>query len=206
MEGDDFVNTAVSLKEKNENTVGRNTAIKERFDELNKINDTWMNSLNNCWKPCTWYSLLRGYDDSQLKSICGSDGALYIVYLRYSAYFFTLMSMGNGVLIYIYVTGDNKNLPNVMQSFTISAISGEVDEEYLVFVYAIIGITCLSVLFIISYMGKFSDDPDFMALQGSSENNEVKLEDSILSDIQIQLRTVQIKGLDKDMKPEWAND
>lgn len=152
MEGDDFVNTAVSLKEKNENTVGRNTAIKERFDELNKINDTWMNSLNNCWKPCTWYSLLRGYDDSQLKSICGSDGALYIVYLRYSAYFFTLMSMGNGVLIYIYVTGDNKNLPNVMQSFTISAISGEVDEEYLVFVYAIIGITCLSVLFIISYM------------------------------------------------------
>jgi len=114
MEGDDFVNTAVTLKKKIANSVGRNTAIKERFEVLNSINDTWMNSLKNCWKPCTWYSLLRDYDDSQLKNICGSDGALYIVYLRYCAYFFTLLSMGNGVLIYIYLTGDNEKLPNVM--------------------------------------------------------------------------------------------
>jgi len=114
MEGDDFVNTAVTLKKKITNSEGRNSAIKERFDDLNNINDTWMNSLKSCWKPCTWYSLLRDYDDAQLKNICGSDGALYIVYLRYCAYFFTLLSMGNGVLIYIYVTGDNEKLPNVM--------------------------------------------------------------------------------------------
>lgn len=122
MEGDDFVSTAVTLKKKSENSVGRKTEIKERFDELNKINDTWMDNLKKSWIPCTWYSLLREYDDVQVKNICGSDGALYIVYLRYSAYFFTLLSMGNGVLIYLYLTGDHKNLPNVMEAFTISAI------------------------------------------------------------------------------------
>jgi uncharacterized protein YpmS len=53
----------------------------------------------------------------------------------------------------------------------------------LVFVYAIIGLPVLSVLFIISYMSKFSEDPDFMAIQGASEKVEVKIDDSILSDI-----------------------
>jgi len=46
-----------------------------------------------------------------------------------------------------------------------------------------VGIAALSVLFIISYMGKFSEDADFMALQGSAEKVEVKLEDTLLSDI-----------------------
>jgi len=52
-----------------------------------------------------------------------------------------------------------------------------------VFLYAIIGVSALLVLFIIVYMSKFSEDADFMALQGASERTEVKLEDSVLSDI-----------------------
>jgi hypothetical protein len=32
-------------------------------------------------------------------------------------------------------------------------------------------------------MSKFSEDPDFMAIQGASEHSEVSVDDKILSDI-----------------------
>ena len=116
MEGDDFVNASEIVKKVNLNSEGRNNATKERFDELTTFSDNtdWITRLNSCWKPWSWMALLREYDDLELKKICGSDGALYIVYLRYSAIFFTLLSMGNGFLLFIYINGEATDLPNVM--------------------------------------------------------------------------------------------
>ena len=64
--------------------------------------------------PYTWLALLKSHDDLKVKEVCGSDGALYVVYLRYCAYFFTLLAIGNGVLVYFYLNGDAESLPNVM--------------------------------------------------------------------------------------------
>jgi hypothetical protein len=116
MEGDDFVAAASAVKKVIQNSDNRSSAIKERFDDLNNIhqNRDWITSLYSSLNPYTWLALLKGHDDHKLKDICGSDGALYIVYLRYCAYFFTLLSMGNGVLVYIYLNGEAKDLPSVM--------------------------------------------------------------------------------------------
>ena len=55
--------------------------------------------------------------------------------------------------------------------------------EFIVFLYAVVVVPALTILFIYSYMNKFSDDPDFVAAQDSSKKVEVKIEEQILSDI-----------------------
>lgn len=77
-----------------------------------------------------------------------------------------------------------------METFTISSLDGDSTCTFFVFLYAIIGVPILSVLFLLTYMNKFSDDPDFMSMQDQKYSMDVKIEDSVLSDIQIKVRTV----------------
>jgi hypothetical protein len=53
-----------------------------------------------------WISVLRHIKDHDLKLICGTDVALYIVFLRLSAKFFAWITVFNcAVLIPIYIMG-----------------------------------------------------------------------------------------------------
>jgi hypothetical protein len=53
-----------------------------------------------------WIYVLRQMKDHDLKEICGTDVALYIVFLRLSAKFFAWLTVFNcAVLIPLYVTG-----------------------------------------------------------------------------------------------------
>ena len=54
---------------------------------------------------CDWLILLSKIDDQKLQRICGTDAALYLVFLRYSAIFFGWISFVNVIFIWIFITG-----------------------------------------------------------------------------------------------------
>jgi hypothetical protein len=55
-----------------------------------------------------WVHLLNAITDDELKVICGTDGALYLVFLRYACKFFAVIAIMNClVIVPIYIFGDN---------------------------------------------------------------------------------------------------
>jgi hypothetical protein len=52
-----------------------------------------------------WLILLNKIDDAKLQRICGTDAALYLVFLRYSAIFFGWIAFVNLIFIWIFITG-----------------------------------------------------------------------------------------------------
>ena len=55
-----------------------------------------------------WFGLLSKITDQEMKVICGTDGALYVVFNRFAAKFFALISVLNFlVIIPIYFAGSN---------------------------------------------------------------------------------------------------
>jgi hypothetical protein len=62
---------------------------------------------NNFKKLFKWYGILRDLDDEDLKIICGTDYALFLIFERYAAYFFSTVSIINlFIFIPIYLTGN----------------------------------------------------------------------------------------------------
>ena len=54
-----------------------------------------------------WIRILKSISDEEMKQICGTDAALYIIFVRYSAFFFAISAIfGFIVLVPIYATGD----------------------------------------------------------------------------------------------------
>ena len=54
-----------------------------------------------------WIRILRAISDEELKLICGTDAALYIIFVRYASYFFAISALfGFAVLFPIHVPGD----------------------------------------------------------------------------------------------------
>jgi len=65
---------------------------------------------------------LKKFDDKAVKRICGSDAALYLYCLRISAEFFTIISMLNIGLIFMYVTGNPKPKPESFYKDSMNAL------------------------------------------------------------------------------------
>jgi hypothetical protein len=54
-----------------------------------------------------WFKALWHLDDNQLQAICGTDYALYLIFLRFSAFLCFSISIFNGiVMVPMYVTGE----------------------------------------------------------------------------------------------------
>ena len=85
------------------------TELLERFSLLRKFLRKDPNQTNSEINPnglLGWIQVLRQMKDHDLKEICGTDVALYIVFLRLSAKFFAWLTVFNcAVLIPLYVTG-----------------------------------------------------------------------------------------------------
>ena len=45
-------------------------------------------------------------EDSQLVKLCGTDAALYLVFLRYTSVLFAVISFINIIFLVIYITGN----------------------------------------------------------------------------------------------------
>ena len=52
-----------------------------------------------------WYKLINKIDDNKLQKICGTDVALYLIWLRYASNFFGIITIMNFGVIVLYVTG-----------------------------------------------------------------------------------------------------
>ena len=90
-------------------------AFKEGGDDFASLDGTRhrKDRCSRCKSLFTWYGLLRDIDDEDLKVICGTDCALFLVFERYAAYFFSFVTIINlFIFIPIYLTGnrDDKSM------------------------------------------------------------------------------------------------
>ena len=54
-----------------------------------------------------WIRVLKAISDDEMKQICGTDAALFIIFVRYASYFFAISAViGFVVLVPMYATGD----------------------------------------------------------------------------------------------------
>jgi len=81
-------------------------------------------------------------DDEDLKVICGTDSALYLVFLRLCALFFGIVTTLNGlILIPLYLTGDadsdifNEDEISLLERITLINISARFEKVAFSFVF-----------------------------------------------------------------------
>jgi len=97
-----------SLKRNNYGTIDLKKIKTKILNKLNrKIN---LDKIMIDWKKSNpgifnWLSLLNRIDDEKLQKLCGTDIALYIIWIRYSATFFSVVSLINLFVFWLYLTG-----------------------------------------------------------------------------------------------------
>ena len=105
-----------------------------------------------------WFSVLKGIKDNDLKLICGTDVALYIVFLRLSAKFFAILTILNcAIFMPIYITGypanendvkDKEGRTSLISLITIINITGYKEKVMAIYVL----MTSIYVLCVFGFM------------------------------------------------------
>jgi hypothetical protein len=54
----------------------------------------------------SWMQKIHKIEDSQLVKLCGTDAALYLVFLRYTSILFAIISVINTAFLALYITGN----------------------------------------------------------------------------------------------------
>lgn len=111
-----------------------------------------------------WFFILRGINDEDLKVICGTDGALYIVFVRYAALLFLMISVFNMLLfVPIYASGspsspkevqDANGKLSIVSLITIMNITGKEGKVLTVYVLMMIFYTFMAFAFMFFYWNK----------------------------------------------------
>lgn len=106
-----------------------------------------------------WTKLINRIDDIKLKKLCGTDVALYIIFLRYAYQFFFTISIINIFTIMIYATGspstEDEVQDDVMQLITILNVSGTQFKVIVIYFACIMIVTGLLIKMIFKYMMKY---------------------------------------------------
>jgi hypothetical protein len=85
---------------------------------LNKVNRKisldksvahWNDKENNI---IDWWKILESIDDPKLNKLCGTDIALYLIWLRYAANFFGIISIMNIGFLILYMSGEPSDQDN----------------------------------------------------------------------------------------------
>ena len=143
----------------------------ERILELDSVMPTWHEEYKKFDGLMSWLRLLYKFDDELVQKVCGSDAALYLVFLRDSALFFGIIAILNVVFIFIFATGqpneeDNFNLHSdkmsAMQALTILNITATPWKVYLCFFNCMLTIGALSFSLIFTYSNKFKNNERFI--------------------------------------------
>ena len=153
--------------EKEEN--GTHNFKRMKTEVLNKVNrkinldnqvSNWRGESHGMW---SWIKLINQVDDHKLQQLCGTDIALYLVYIRYCAYFFGIISVINILTVVMYFGGtpkpayDWKTAPgtSILQAVTILNVSSNTLKLILVFFNSMIVTTGLTFGFMFKYMTKY---------------------------------------------------
>jgi hypothetical protein len=78
----------------------------QRKIDLDRLVPEWNELYNKARSPFEWNSLLLKFDDRKVKALCGTDAALYLVFLRQSSVFFTTIATINIFFIIIFYLGE----------------------------------------------------------------------------------------------------
>ena len=101
---------------------------------------------------------MQKIDDYQLVKLCGTDAALYLVFLRYSSLFFAFISIINTIFLGIYVSGNpRKDELSIIEKYpmeflTIYNVSDNTFKVSLCFIYSIIIVPAVVFIFIFRYL------------------------------------------------------
>ena len=85
----------------------------KRKINLDKTVLNWKETGKN--KCCNWLQLISRIDDVKLQAVCGTDVALYIIWLRYAAYYFGTLAVTNLAVMWVYLGGE----PNEYDDFNL---------------------------------------------------------------------------------------
>ena len=112
-----------------------------------------------------WLRVLKRIDDERVIRICGTDVALYLVFLRYSSYFFGVISILNLFFLMMYLTGspqnddnfrlDHKKAQYAMQALTILNVTASPVKVTICFLYSMIVIPACFFCLLLLYLSKF---------------------------------------------------
>lgn len=111
-----------------------------------------------------WWKILNKIDDPKLVNICGTDVALYLIWLKYTYKFFGAITFINCFLIILYAHGTPKeeteankeNLPGytLLNKLTAENISAP-SQVICVFFLCIFLVSGMVIYFLFKYMTKF---------------------------------------------------
>ena len=136
--GSDWVDFNEATRDKLERKINLDEALLNWNDQLGKNDGVF-----------DWIKLINQIDDAKLLKICGTDGALYLVFLRYSAKFFGYISLINILLMAFYATGsplmddDGYKISDdvsVLQKVTILNVTDSMGKYILIFIHAMVTI------------------------------------------------------------------
>jgi hypothetical protein len=137
-----------------------------------------------------------------LKVICGTDGALYLVFIRYASQFFAILSIINAVLfIPLYVTGSNAgpDMYNKSNEFvqikTLTLVHIKDDEARVigVFIVMILAYTFMAFWFMRNYWRKS------LAWRHKEHSHKTKF-----LDYDIAMHSIMVTGIDQSIPLELA--
>ena len=72
----------------------------------NFMKDQWSDIKENSDGIFDWAYILHKISDEKLVKLCGTDAALYLVFLRYCSNFFGMISIINIAFLVLYVSGN----------------------------------------------------------------------------------------------------
>lgn len=111
-----------------------------------------------------WFKALWHLSDDQLKTICGTDYALYLIFLRYTAFLLFVINIFNAaVIVPMYVTGepmpsDDYHLVENMSKMNAATVLNVTDTHWkMLFSYitAIVLIPFLAFFMIFTFRQKY---------------------------------------------------
>lgn len=111
--------------------------------------------------------MLSQIDDEKIVKMCGTDVALYLIFLRYSSYIFGAISMFNIFFLILYLTGSPLNEDNfrldhqkaqyAMQALTILNVTASPTKVTFCFLYSMMIVPALFFCHFLLYLSKFQD-------------------------------------------------
>lgn len=123
-------------------------------------------------------------EDSQLVKLCGTDAALYLVFLRYTSILFAIISVINIVFLGIYITGSPRmeELLSIdkypMEFLTVFNVSDNTFKVSLCFIYSIIVVPSFVFAFIFRYL-------TILDHKNNHKDHADDLKENIISEIDI---------------------
>lgn len=146
-----------------------------------------------------WLKLMSQIDDDQTQRIVGTDAAMYLIFLKYTSYFFGANAILNILFIIIFVTGTPLDEDNyrthknmfAMQSLTILNITAVDWKVMICFLNALITVPAMMMNLSVSYSKMYQDKED--------DGEDGIGIDRKLTEIDIKNCTLMVSGLKKEM-------